>query len=96
MADGNFESQTVRDLVRKYGSEGKAAGAVALGIEKVTVANFVWWPETFRSLILFKQNTALLKLTAIAAGTSLERLHAEWQRQELPAVRESEDLDDGA
>ena len=89
---------TLQALLTKYGTHGKAAGALALGIERMDATTFIWLPESFRSLVLFKQQSALLKLTAIAAGTSLERLHAEWLRVETreEGVRDSEDLDDGA
>ena len=72
---------TVAGLVRRYGSEGTAAGAIALGIEQVPTAAWTKFPESFRSLVLFKQQMAVLKLTAIAAGTSLERLQRLWHEQ---------------
>lgn len=89
---------TLEALVAKYENAGKAAGAVALGIERLTAEQFMWLPESFQALVLFKLQQATLKLTAIAAGTNLERLQAEWRRQEhvTEPVRDSEDLDDGA
>jgi len=74
-------------LVKKYGSEGKAAGAVALQIEQVPAMVFMhYWPENFRSLVLFKQQTAILKLVTVAAGTSLERLQRIWEQFEDAAA----------
>jgi hypothetical protein len=69
---------TIRALVQKYGSDGKAAGAVALGIEQVPARALMNWHESFRSLVLFKQQTGILKLVAVAAGTSLPRLQELW------------------
>jgi hypothetical protein len=73
---------TIAALIRKYGSEGKAAGAVALGVEKIPGPAFTKWHECFRSLVLFKQQTAILKLAAMAAQTSVPRLQELWRRTE--------------
>ena len=74
-----MERKTVRNLVTEYGSLGKAAGAVALGIEPVDADVFIDWPEYFRDLIAYKQNTAILRLVSVAAGTSLSRLQQQWK-----------------
>ncbi len=73
---------TLAKLVEKYGSEGRAAGAVALQIEPTTSLDWTWWPEPFRSLVLFKQHQAILRLAAIGAGTSLTRLQEQWHMQD--------------
>lgn len=70
---------TVYGLVKKYGNEGKAAGAVALQVEQIPGPAFTKWPEGFRGLVIFKQQTAILRLAAVAAGTSLQRLQQLWQ-----------------
>ena len=77
-APGDRVYVTLDDLQQKYGSVGKAAGALALGIETMPAGQFMDYPEAFRSLVLYKQNVALIRLAAIAAGTSLQRLQNQW------------------
>lgn len=74
---------TLQGLVERYGHEGKAAGAVALQIERLTASEFMLLPENFRSLVLYKQQVALIKLAAVAAQTSLEALQARWYTQDV-------------
>jgi hypothetical protein len=73
---------TIAGLLRKYSSVGKAAGAVALGIEKVPGPAFAKWTAGFRSLVLYKQQMAILKLCAVNAGTNLARLQELWHIEE--------------
>lgn len=73
---------SVAQLVMKYGSEGKAAGAVALEIEKVPAREFLEWPENFRSLVLLKQQRIILRLAGRAAGVPLATLQVAWRQAE--------------
>ncbi len=73
---------TAADLDRKYGSIGRAAGAVALGIEPIEAYDYEMLPESFRSLILFKQQQAILRVAALAADTSVARLQQIWRDQD--------------
>lgn len=65
-------------LRHKYGSVGRAAGAVALGIEAIPGEDFCALPENFRSLVAHKRELVLLQLAALAAGTSIQRLQEQW------------------
>ena len=65
---------TLAALVTQFGSEGSAAGAVAIEVVSVPATAAMKWPAPFRWLVLCKQQHALLKLTAPSAGTSLAKL----------------------
>jgi len=73
---------TAARLVAKYGSEGKAAGAIALQIERLPGLAYMNLHDGLKSLVIYKQQSALLKLCAIAAGSSLNRLQREWRMRE--------------
>ena len=63
---------TLHDLTTKYKSVDAAAGAVAIGLVHVTAEDFMWWPESFRTVVLFKQLQVITRLSAVACGTTLE------------------------
>jgi len=69
---------TYDDLIAKHGSPGRAAGALALGVEQIDGRAFMRLPESFLALVAYKQALMITRLTAIAAGSSIQRLHHEW------------------
>ena len=67
---------TLSALVTQFGSEGTAAGAVAIDVVQVPAPAAMKWPEAFRWLVLHKQQHTILGLAALGAGTSTQRLQA--------------------
>ncbi len=72
---------TLRALVTQFGSEGAAAGAVAIEVVRVPAVAAMKWPPLFHWLVLYKQQQAILKLAALGAGTSLLALQEIFKEQ---------------
>lgn len=73
---------TESELVRKYHTFGRAAGAVACGVEEVKGADWMLLSVSFQNLILLKQNVVLMRMVGIAVGINPERIAAEWKAQD--------------
>ena len=73
---------TLSALVARFGSEGAAAGAAAIEVVRVPGPAAMRWPEAFRWLVLCKQQHALLRLAAVSAGTSVQRLQAIFREED--------------